>query len=70
MQDGIPRGGYRGIVSVTLGAAKIYLAPSSDFKSQLNSSTADFKVDATGALVRRKQRRRAVGERVLVDTAY
>lgn len=60
-KDGIPRGGYHGVVSIRLGQARIFIAPSPTFRPpDPTTEGAGTRTDATGALVRRKDRKAAM----------
>ncbi|KAK9802802.1 hypothetical protein WJX73_008081 [Symbiochloris irregularis] len=61
-KDGIPRGAYRGVVTVRQGNARIFIAPSSKFKPpDPNAVKSAVKTDSTGALVRKRDRKAAMG---------
>lgn len=57
MQDGVPRGGYKGVVTIRWEKARLLLAPSPNFHAVVIENNATLvKVDATGAIVRGKRR--------------
>ena len=56
LQDGIPRGSYKGVVTVYYNEAKIFLAKSPEFKGPDPSTGGVVRTDRTGALIRRKKR--------------
>ena len=61
-KDGVPRGGYHGVVTVRWEAARIFIAPSPDYRPpDPHSDAGGSGTDATGALVRRKDRKAAMG---------
>ena len=51
VQDGVPRGGYNGVVVVRWDTARLFFARSKDFKAP-EKTEAVQKLDRSGALVR------------------
>lgn len=61
-KDGVPRGGYRGVATIRWEAARIFIAPSPSFRPpDPNAEKGDAKTDATGALIRKRDRKAAMG---------
>jgi len=53
VQDGVPRGGYKGVVVVRWDNARLFFAPAKDFVAP-EKTEAVQKLDQSGAVVRKK----------------
>jgi hypothetical protein len=53
VQDGVPRGGYNGVVVVRWDDARLFFAPGKDFKAPEETEDVQ-KLDQSGAVVRKK----------------
>ena len=55
VQDGVPRGGYNGVVIVQWGKCRLLFSQAPDFVPP-EKTIATVKVDQSGAIIRQKSR--------------
>lgn len=63
-KDGVPRGAYHGIVTIRFQSARIFIAPSPNFRpTDPDADHTTGVTDSTGALIRKRDRHAAMGMR-------